>query len=280
MIEPRRGEVSSPVLKYFIRRLRKLRRGEVSSPVLKYFIRRLRKLRRGEVSSPVLKCFINSEVHYMSTQKRNQILTTTFLVIGFVFLYNSLDNISSLPKVFSQIDVLLKGIAFIALSVAAILASISFQNKLHVLLSSLFGLVIGFSFLYLPTPSLLSGSAFHILFSSAIAFGMTTTAKRIAAAVSLVVVCLGIGFLYLTTFELLNQTTSELLNNSALYLIIPGMIVFALVYSKKVICERISIMLIALGLISLCQPFFIVFYQTGFQLLLGGLTGFIVVAHR
>jgi hypothetical protein len=46
------------------------------------------------------------------------------------------------------------------------------------------------------------------------------------------------------------------------------------------LCERFSIGLIALGLIALCQPFFMLFYQTGFQLLLTGLTGFIVAAHR
>ncbi|MXV73754.1 hypothetical protein F4Z99_05685 [Candidatus Poribacteria bacterium] len=101
---------------------------------------------------------------------------------------------------------------------------------------------------------------------------MTTTAKRIAAIGSALLMCIGIVFLYQPFFSSLGGT--------ALYLLLPAIIVFSIVFSQQTLCERLSIGLIALGLIALCQPFFILFYQTGFQLLLAGLTGFIVAAHR
>jgi len=71
-----------------------------------------------------------------------------------------------------------------------------------------------------------------------------------------------------------------LLKDSALHLMLAGMIVVAVVSPRKVLIERISLGGITLGLVFLCQPFWILLYQTGFQILLGGLTAFIVVAHR
>jgi len=58
------------------------------------------------------------------------------------------------------------------------------------------------------------------------------------------------------------------------------MIVLAIVSPRRLLIERLSIGAIAVGLVFLCQPFWLLLYQTGLQILLGGLTGFIVVALR
>ena len=47
---------------------------------------------------------------------------------------------------------------------------------------------------------------------------------------------------------------------------------------KKAV-EGLAIGLIFLGIVALCQPFTIVLYQVGFQILLGGLILFIVITH-
>ena len=73
---------------------------------------------------------------------------------------------------------------------------------------------------------------------------------------------------------------SLLLKDTALHLILAGMILVAIVSPRKVLIERMSLGGITLGLVFLCQPFWLLLYQTGFQILLGGLTAFIVVAHR
>ena len=91
---------------------------------------------------------------------------------------------------------------------------------------------------------------------------------------------MGAAFLACIGFVFLYQPFFPSLGGTALHLLLPGIIVFSIVFSQKTVCERFSIGLIALGLIALCQPFFMLFYQTGFQLLLTGLTGFIVAAHR
>lgn len=207
----------------------------------------------------------------MTKERRNQLIAIAFLVVGIVLLY--IEGIARLPAILTQNAVLLKGIALVLLSIAAILGGTAFENKHRIALISGVGLVIGLGFLYwFPIPSVLQGSAFHILFASAIAFGMTTTAKRIAAIGAALLACIGFFFLYQPFFPSLGGT--------ALHLLLPGIIVFSIVFSQKTLCERFSIGLIALGLIALCQPFFMLFYQTGFQLLLTGLTGFIVAAHR
>ena len=207
----------------------------------------------------------------MTKERRNQLIAIGFLVAGIAFLY--IGGISQLPVIITQNAVLLKGIALVLLSIAAILGGTAFENKQRIALISGVGLVIGLGFLYwFPMPSVLRGSAFHILFACAIAFGMTTHAKRIATIGAALLTCIGFFFLYQPFFPSLGGT--------ALHLLLPSIIVFSIVFSQKTLCERFSIGLIALGLIALCQPFFILFYQTGFQLLLTGLTGFIVVAHR
>ena len=114
----------------------------------------------------------------MTKEGRNQLIAIGFLVISIVLLY--IEGIPRLPAIITQNAVLLKGIALVLLSIAAILGGTAFENKQRITLISGVGLVIGLGFLYLPMPSVLRGSAFHILFTAAIAFGMTTTAKRIA----------------------------------------------------------------------------------------------------
>ncbi|MCY4569971.1 MAG: hypothetical protein OXD49_16885, partial [Candidatus Poribacteria bacterium] len=109
-------------------------------------------------------------------EKRNQLLAIGFFVLGMIFLY--VEGISLVPSVITQNAVLLKGIALVLLSIAAILAGTAFENKQRIAVISSIGLAISLGFLYLPVPSILRGSVFHVLFACAIAFGMTTAAKR------------------------------------------------------------------------------------------------------
>lgn len=234
-------------------------------------------------------------------KNRNQIATLAAVILGLVFLYQ--------PRY-----ILLKGIALLLLTLSAILSATSFSKKRIVEGIAAIGLGAGFIFLYLPvskdTPilSTLHGSAFHLLFASAIAFGMTTRLKKAAAIAAAIIAIIGLVFLYqpyvfLFTLDMpeefysLRQLEdairneghqlkerlfqfSLLLKDSALHLMLAGMIVVAIVSPRKVLIERMSLGGITLGLVFLCQPFWILLYQTGFQILLGGLTAFIVVAHR
>ena len=234
-------------------------------------------------------------------KNRNQLIAFATLIVGLVFLYQ--------PRY-----ILLKGIALPLLTLSAILSAISSSKRRTVEVTAAVGLVAGFIFLYLPVSketsilSILRGSAFHLLFASAVAFGMTTHLKRLAATVAAIIAIVGLVFLYqpylfLFTLDMsekfysLTQLEDEirteghqlkghlfqlslLLKDSALHLMLAGMIVVAIVSPRKVLIERISLGGITLGLVFLCQPFWILLYQTGFQILLGGLTPFIVVAHR
>jgi len=58
------------------------------------------------------------------------------------------------------------------------------------------------------------------------------------------------------------------------------MTMFAILVKQKSWMERISLRASACGRIFVCQPFRDVLYHTGFQILLGGLTGFVIVTHR
>lgn len=137
----------------------------------------------------------------MTKERRNRLIAIGFLVAGIVFLY--IESISRLPAIITQNAVLLKGIALVLLSIAAILGGTAFENKQRIALIAGVGLVIGLGFLYwFPIPSVLRGSAFHILFTSAIAFGMTATAKRIAAIGAALLVCIGFVFLYQPFFSI------------------------------------------------------------------------------
>lgn len=234
-------------------------------------------------------------------KNRNQIVALAAVILGLVFLYQ--------PRY-----ILLKGIALLLLTLAAILSATSFSKKRIVEGIAAIGLCAGFIFLYLPvskdTPilSILHGSAFHLLFASAIAFGMTTRLKKAAAIAAAAIAVIGLVFLYqpyvfLFTLDMPEEFYSLrqledairdeghqlkgrlfhlaiLLKDSALHLMLAGMIVVAVVSPRKVLIERMSLGGITLGLVFLCQPFWILLYQTGFQILLGGLTAFIVVAHR
>ena len=168
-------------------------------------------------------------------------------------------------------SILLKGIALPLLTVASILSATSFSAKWLVEIIAGVGLIAGAGFLYLNVPSFLQMSAFHLIFAGAIAFGMTTRWRRHTAMLGGIILVIGFVFLY--------QPLGSL-RNTALYLILLGMTLFAILSRQKRLVERISIGAIAFGLIFLCQPFREALYQTGFQILLGGLTGFVIVAHR
>ena len=234
-------------------------------------------------------------------KKSNRIVALAALIVGLAFLYQ--------PRY-----ILLKGVALPLLSLSAILSATSFSNRRFVEVIAAVGLVSGFIFLYLPVSkdapilSILRGSAFHLLFASAVAFGMTTRLKRLAATVAAIIAIVGLVFLYqpylfLFTLDIPEEFYSVrqledaiqteghqlkahlfqlflLLKGSALHLMLAGIIVVAIVSPRKVLIERMSLGGITLGLVFLCQPFWILLYQTGFQVLLGGLTAFIVVAHR
>ena len=228
-------------------------------------------------------------------KRRNQLIAIITLIVGLVFLY--------------QPDyILLKGIAFPLLVLSAILSGIFFSNKRIIEVIAGLGLIAGLASLYLPIFPTLQSSAFNLLFASAIAFGITTNLKRSMPIVAVIIVIIGLAFLYypyffLFTVELPDKfdslnaledvigsegqnikqqlfQISRFLHRTALSLMLTGLMVLAIVSPRKLLIERISISVIALGLVFLCQPFWILLYQTGFQILLGGLTAFIVVAHR
>lgn len=166
---------------------------------------------------------------------------------------------------------LLKGISLPLLTVSSILSTTSFSTRWLVEAIAGLGLIIGVGFLYLDVPNFLRSSAFHLIFAGGIAFGLATRWRLQMAIVGGSI--LVIGFIFL--FQPLNA-----LRSTALQLILLGMILFAILFERKWWAERISVGAIAFGLIFLCQPFREVLYQTGFQILLGGLTGLVIVVHR
>ena len=191
-------------------------------------------------------------------RSRYQIITILTVLFGLGFLYQ--------PD-----SVLLKGIALPLLTIASIISARIFSAKWVVETISGLGLVTGLVFLFLNVPGIVRDSAFHLIFASAIAFGLTTRWRKQATVLGGTILVIGFVFLY--------QPLS-FLRSTALYLILVGMTLFAILSKRKWWVEQISISAIACGLIFLCQPFREVLFQTGFQILLGGLTGFIIVAHR
>ena len=194
----------------------------------------------------------------MSKRILHQIIAIITFVFGFGFLYQ-------------PYSVLLKGIALPLLTVSSILSAKSFSTRWIVEIIAGLGVIAGVSFLYLNVPSYLRDSTFHLISASAIAYSMTTRWRRQMAILGGSILIIGVVFLY--------QPLGSL-RSTALYLILLGMTLFAILSRRKWWVERISIGAIAFGLIFLCQPFQEVFYQTGFQILLGGLTGFVIVVHR
>ena len=194
----------------------------------------------------------------MPTSIRSQLIVVLTLTIGLAFLYQ-------------PTSILLKGIALPLLTISSILSATSFSNKWSVEIIAGLGLLTGLVFLYLPVSEVLRTSAFHLIFASAIAFGMTTRFRRSMAILGAIVLIVGVASLY--------QPYTPL-QRTALYLILLGMTLYAILSPQNWWIERVSIGAIAFGLIFLCQPFQQVLYQTGFQILLGGLTGFVIVAHR
>ena len=194
----------------------------------------------------------------MPTSIRRQLIVVLTLTIGLAFLYQ-------------PTSILLKGIALPLLIISSILSATFFPNKRPVQIIAGLGLLMGLVFLYLPVPEILRSSAFHLIFASAIAFGMTTHLRKPTAILGAILLIVGVASLYQPFIPL---------QRTALYLILLGMTLYAILSPQKWWIERVSIGAIALGLIFLCQPFQQVLYQTGFQILLGGLTGFVIVAHR
>ena len=110
--------------------------------------------------------------------KRNQFIALSFFIFGILLLFLKLEYIIWILERLLQASIVLKGVSFVLLSIAAILASISYSKR-NVSIISGIGLILGFCFLFLPVPSLLKSTAFHLLFASSIAFGMSTSATRI-----------------------------------------------------------------------------------------------------
>lgn len=204
--------------------------------------------------------------------KRNQILTIIGLFLGLFLLYFDISKFLNNSIEYNQLDILLKGISFVVLCISTILMSVVFKNKLATNILSSIGLLLGLIFLFLPVSPVFRSSSFHLLFCFSISFGISTNIAKLPIFIALLSIIFGTFFLYLNPLLDLSIPT--------LHLLLPGMILFCIISSKITLCERLSIGLIVLGLVSLCQPFVILFYQTGFQLLLTGLTGFIVVGHR
>lgn len=194
----------------------------------------------------------------MPKRSRHQIIAIISFVLGLLFLYQ--------PN-----SVLAKGVALPLLTIASILSASCFSPKWVVEIVAGLGLIAGLVVLFLNVTGVLRDSAFHLIFASAIAFSMTTRWREQVAILGGTILVVGFVFLY---------QPIGFLRSTALYLIILGMTMFAILVKQKSWVERISISAIACGLIFLCQPFREVLYHTGFQILLGGLTGFVIVTHR
>ena len=95
--------------------------------------------------------------------------------------------------------------------------------------------------------------------------------KTLSEIASIVIILIGIIFLY---------QPAGAIHTWALPILLVGVISWSIISPRKQFVERIAIGMIAFGIISLCQPKFMVLYKTGFHILLSGTVGFIVVGHR
>ena len=97
------------------------------------------------------------------------------------------------------------------------------------------------------------------------------TQKTLIEILSVVIILIGLIFLY---------TLTGGLHTWALPILLVGVISWAIISPRRQFVERIAMGMIAFGIISLCQPLFMILYKTGFHILLSGTVGFIVVGHR
>ena len=183
------------------------------------------------------------------------------LILGSTFLFQPFSN-------------LLKGISLPLLIISAILSVISFPRKPVEFVSAI-ALVLGYVCL-LVTPliakfNFLQSFAFHLLVSGALAIAMTTTRKKTFELFTSAIVLCGVILLF---------QPNLLLKTFALPIILINVLMVSIVSPRKTTLERLWVFSIAVGLFFMCQPLWIEFYYSGFQILLGGTTGFVVISHR
>ena len=207
----------------------------------------------------------------VKTCDRNKAIALLSLILGGTFLFQPF---SELRFRGFDVDVCLKGISLPLLIVSAILSSISFPRKL-VELASIITLVLGYVCLVGPLLlakfNFLQNFAFHLLVSGALAFAITTTHKKTVELVASVIVLCGVVLLF---------QPNSLLQSLTLPIILANVLIVSIISPRKTMLERFWVSSIAVGLFFMCQPFWIGFYNSGFQILLGGTTGFVVISHR
>ncbi|MEC9257854.1 MAG: hypothetical protein VX541_05120 [Candidatus Poribacteria bacterium] len=194
-----------------------------------------------------------------------------FLILGAAFLFQPF---SELRLRGFDVDVCLKGISLVLLIISAILSSISCPRKLVELVSAI-TLVLGYVCLIGPPLlekfSFLQSFAFHLLVSGTLAFAITTTRKKTFELFASVIVLCGLVLLF---------QPNSLLKSFALPIILANVLMVSIVSPRKTMLERFWVSSIAVGLFFMCQPFWMGFYNSGFQILLSGTTGFVVISHR
>ena len=107
--------------------------------------------------------------------------------------------------------------------------------------------------------------------SGALAFAITTTRKKTFELFASVIVLCGLVLLF---------QPNPLLKSFALPIILANVLMVSIVSPRKTMLERFWVSSIAVGLFFMCQPFWMGFYNSGFQILLSGTTGFVVISHR
>ena len=207
----------------------------------------------------------------MDTFDRKKKIALLLLIFGVVFLFQPFAELRFLGF---DVVVFLKGFSFLLLIISAIVSSVSFSRKL-VESISVTVLILGYVCLIFP-PLLedfvfFQSVAFHLLVSGSLAFSVTTNHKKTFELFAAIIVFCGLVLLF---------QSNSLLKSFALPIILTNVLMLSIVSPRKTMLERFWVSGIAVGLIFMCQPFWIGFYTSGFQILLSGTAGFVVISHR
>ncbi len=95
--------------------------------------------------------------------------------------------------------------------------------------------------------------------------------KSMLEVTSIIIIIYGLFLLY---------APIGVLHKWALPILLVGVVLFAIISPRKQLVERISMGMIVFGLVSLCQPLFMILFSAGFHILLSGTVAFIVIGKR
>ena len=207
----------------------------------------------------------------MDTFDRKKKIAFLLLIFGVAFLFQPFSELRFLGF---DVVVFLKGFSFLLLIISAIVSSVSFSRKLVESISATV-LVLGYVCLIFPPLlenfSFFQSVAFHLLVSGSLAFSITTNHKRTFELFAAIIVSCGLVLLF---------QSNPLLKSFALPIILTNVLMLSIVSPRKTMLERFWVSSIAVGLFFMCQPFSMGFYTSGFQILLSGTAGFVVISHR